>query len=55
MPDLVAHNSMINVFGKAKLFREAHLLIKVMWTVGVLPDTVSYSTLLTMYLNQKFE
>jgi pentatricopeptide repeat protein len=30
MLDLVAHNSMINVFGKAKLFREAHLLIKVM-------------------------
>ncbi|KAH0667469.1 hypothetical protein KY285_028675 [Solanum tuberosum] len=54
-PDLVAYNTMINVFGKAKLFREAQLLIKEMRSVGVLPDTVSYSTLLTMYVeNQKF-
>ncbi|KAI3474826.1 hypothetical protein Pfo_030137 [Paulownia fortunei] len=53
-PDLVAYNSMINVFGKAKLFREARSLISEMRMAGVMPDTVSYSTLLTMYVeNQK--
>ncbi|KAI9126935.1 hypothetical protein K1719_002531 [Acacia pycnantha] len=45
----------INVFGKAKLFQEARLLLKEMREVGVRPDTVSYSTLLTIYVeNQKF-
>ncbi|KAL0343923.1 UNVERIFIED_CONTAM: Pentatricopeptide repeat-containing protein, chloroplastic [Sesamum angustifolium] len=54
-PDLVAYNSMLNVFGKAKLFGEARSLIGEMRKAGFMPDTVSYSTLLTMYVeNQKF-
>ena len=41
---------MNNVFGKAKLFREARLLIKEMRDVVVMPDTASYSTFLSIFV-----
>ncbi|XP_050879424.1 LOW QUALITY PROTEIN: pentatricopeptide repeat-containing protein At5g39980, chloroplastic [Lathyrus oleraceus] len=54
-PDLIAYNTMICVFGKAKLLREARLLLQEMREKGVSPNTASYSTLLAIYVdNQKF-
>lgn len=53
-PDLVAYNSMINVFGKAGLLREARgLLAEMEEEEAVRPDTVSYSTLLTAYVDNR--
>ncbi|CAI8597977.1 unnamed protein product [Vicia faba] len=55
VPDLIVYNTMISVFGKAKLFQEARLLIQEMRDNGVSPNTFSYSTLLALYVdNQKF-
>ncbi|KAG9456879.1 hypothetical protein H6P81_001387 [Aristolochia fimbriata] len=47
-PDIVAYNSMINVYAKAGFFREARQLLDEMRFSGpsTAPDTVSYSTLL---------
>ncbi|PIA28889.1 hypothetical protein AQUCO_06500015v1, partial [Aquilegia coerulea] len=54
-PHLVAYNiyTMINVFGKAKLFREAKRLLYEMRQVGVVPDSVSYSTLIGTFVENK--
>ncbi|KAK6913203.1 Pentatricopeptide repeat [Dillenia turbinata] len=54
-PDHVAFGTMINVFGKAKLFREVLQLIQETRDSVVLSDTISSLTLLSIYVeNQRF-